>query len=199
MSQTFWGQSIITEVYSLNALLVSATIYTFILWREKGNDRYIVLGTFLMGLAMTNHMTSGLLIPTALLFVLLVNWRKLIDVRLAGKAALAFFVGLLPYLYLPIRAAMDPPLPEFMYAPTLERFIFMITGGHWKGHMFAFGALEKPERFVMYLENLTAQFPVVLLPVAAVGVVVMLFQDRAALAFLAALFLGYLLYSLGYD
>jgi hypothetical protein len=78
-------------------------------WRERRRDRYLLLSALLTGLCLTNHLTSGLLLPAALLFVGLVERRKLLDWRLMLKAAGLFFLGLTPYLYLPVRAWMNAP------------------------------------------------------------------------------------------
>src|SRR5918999_6022695 len=81
VGETLWSQAVITEVYTLNALLVALTLLALLLWRERRRDRYLLLSAFLVGLSMTNHLTSGLLLPASLLFVILVDRRKLADVR----------------------------------------------------------------------------------------------------------------------
>ena len=110
LGAALWSQAVIAEVYTLNALLVSVTIMVLLLWREHRRDRYLLLSAFLVGLCLTNHLTSGLLLPAGLLLVALVDRRKLVDVGLMLKGAGLFLLGLTPYLYLPIRAAMDPPM-----------------------------------------------------------------------------------------
>ncbi|HJQ27732.1 MAG TPA: DUF2723 domain-containing protein, partial [Rubrobacter sp.] len=81
LGTALWSQAVIAEVYTLNALLVSVTIVVLLLWREYRKDRYLLLSVFLVGLCLTNHLTSGLLLPATLLLVALVDWRKLVDVR----------------------------------------------------------------------------------------------------------------------
>ena len=89
LGTALWSQAVIAEVYTLNALLVSVTIVVLLLWREHRKDRYLLLSAFLVGLCLTNHLTSGLLLPASLLFVALVDWRRLVDVRLVVKGCLA--------------------------------------------------------------------------------------------------------------
>ncbi|MDP8949791.1 MAG: DUF2723 domain-containing protein, partial [Actinomycetota bacterium] len=84
---TLWSQAVMAEVYTLNALLVALTLLVMLLWRERRRDRYLLLSAFLVGLSMTNHLTSGLLLPASLLFVALVDRRKLVDARLVLKGA----------------------------------------------------------------------------------------------------------------
>jgi membrane-bound metal-dependent hydrolase YbcI (DUF457 family) len=56
---TLWSQAVIAEVYTLNALFVALTLLALLLWRERRKDRYFLLSAFLVGLSLTNHLTSG--------------------------------------------------------------------------------------------------------------------------------------------
>jgi Protein of unknown function (DUF2723) len=190
----FWSQAVIAEVYTLNALLVSVTIVTLLLWREHRKDRYLLLSAFLLGLCLTNHLTSGLLLPGSLLFVGLVDRRKLVDVRLVVKGALLFLLGLTPYLYLPIRAAMDPPM-DANNPTNLERFWYVVSGGNLSGSFFSFGPSELPGRMLFYWEQLLDNMHFLVAMVALTGAVVMLRKDRAAGIFLGFLFFGWLFHA----
>lgn len=198
LTEGLWSQSVIAEVYSLNALFIGATFYVFLLWRDTKNDRYLVLGAFLCGLSLTNHLTSGLLVPSAFIFVWLVDRRRFLDAKLLAKCALVFSFGLLPYLYLPLRAFMNPPL---LYADTsnLKDFLWFITGGSFKGQMFAFGPAQLPERFTRYLIDLSEQFPFIALVAAVVGIGTLFIRDRAAFALLGFFGCATLFYALEYS
>jgi 4-amino-4-deoxy-L-arabinose transferase-like glycosyltransferase len=83
-------------------------------WRERRDDKYLLkyllVTAFFVGLSITHNMSSGLLLPASLLFVLLVKPRKLVEWRLILKGGGLFLVGLLPWVLLSIRARSDPPL-----------------------------------------------------------------------------------------
>ncbi len=195
---TLWSQAVIAEVYTLNALFVALTLLTLLLWRERRKDRYLLLAAFLVGLSMTDHLTSGLLLPASLLFVALVDRRKLADVRLLLKGAGLFLVGLTPYLYLPIRSAMDPPFKA--NDPTnLERFWYVVSGGNLRGGFFAFGPAELPDRLAFYLGHLLDNFHWGLPAAGMVGFVALILWDRAAAALLGFLFLGWLFHAIEND
>jgi hypothetical protein len=66
---TLWSQAVIAEVYTLNALFIALTLLALLIWRESRKDRYLLLSAFLVGLSLTDHLTSGLLLPASLLFV----------------------------------------------------------------------------------------------------------------------------------
>ena len=198
LGTALWSQAVIAEVYTLNALLVSLTIVVLLLWREYRQDRYLLLSAFLVGLCLTNHLTSGLLLPAGLLLVALVDWRRLVDFRLVLGGAGLFVLGLIPYLYLPIRAAMDPPM-EANNPTDFGRFWYVISGGNLTGSFFSFGPSELPGRMVFYWEHLLDNMPFLVVMVALPGAVVLLLRDRAVGIFLGFLFFGWLFHAVEND
>lgn len=197
-SQTFWSQAVIAEVYTLHALFLCATLLTLLLWLDHRKDRFLLGAAFLIGLSLTNHMTSGLLIPCAVLLVAITDRRRLMDWRLLVKASGLFLLGLTPYLYLPIRAAMDPPM-NYADPSSLSRFLDLVTGRRFTGQMWAFGPGELPKREAMYWVDLRQQFNFALLALAFVGLVRNFLGKRPVFAVLAVLFVGNLIYALEYD
>ena len=194
LGTALWSQAVIAEVYTLNALLVSVTIVVLLLWREYRKDRLLLLSAFLVGLCLTNHLTSGLLLPASLLFVALVDWRRLVDVRLVLGGAGLFLLGLAPYLYLPIRAAMDPPM-EANNPTDFGRFWYVVSGGNLTGSFFSFGPSELPARMIFYWEHLLDNTPFLMVMVALTGAVIMLLKDRVVGIFLGFLFFGWLFHA----
>jgi len=189
-----WSQAVIAEVYTLNALLVAVTIIVLLLWREYRKDRYLLLSAFLVGLCLTNHLTSGLLLPAGLLLVALVDWRKLVDLRLVLEGAGLFLLGLTPYLYLPVRAAMDPPM-DANNPTNFERFWYVLSGGNLTGSFFSFGPSELPGRMIFYWQHLLDNAHFLVVMVALTGAVVLLLKDRAVGMFLGFLFFGWLFHA----
>ena len=203
---TFWSQAVITEVYTLDALFVSLTIFALLVWRDRREDRYLLLSAFLVGLSLTHHLTCGLLIPAGVAFVYLVNKRRLPNVRLLLKGVGLFLVGLIPYVYLPVRAVMDAPLNE-SDPSSLERFLLLITGASYLPVLFnsdiqhLVSSLEFEgffSRAQLYGEYLFGQFPLVLVLIGVLGILHMLLTDRATMVLLGTLFLGTLLFVLAY-
>ncbi len=212
VSPVFWSQAVIAEVYTLNALLVAATLYLLLVWRDTRRDRYLLAVCFMMGFALTDHLTSGLLIPAAFIFVGLTQWRKLVDARLALKGIGLFILGLLPYVYIPVRASMDYLPAGFVWGQplirqhppnTLEGFWILVSGGNWKDRMFAQSPAELLQQLGLYMDYLTlgnlSQFGPLLVLAALGGLAYQIRRDKAAAAALGFLFLGWLVYSLGYD
>ena len=201
VSTTLWSQAVITEVYTLNALLVALTLLVLVVWREQrrgdGHHHHLLLiGAFLIGLCMTNHLTSGLLLPGGVLFVVMVERGRLVeDWRVVLKGIGLFFVGLSPYLYLPIRAAMDPPFGS-KNPTTLAGFLRLVSGGNLRGGFFAFGPQELPGRMVFYLGHLLENFSWVLVAIGIVGLGALLLWERAVGVMLGFLYVGWLFHAI---
>ncbi len=102
-----WGESNVAEVYSLNWLFVLLGFLLLLNWIESGRDRWLYSCAFIGGLSLTHHLTSGLAFPgyAALIFF---NGRRRPALPTLLLAALLFGLGLTPYLYLPLRYAVNP-------------------------------------------------------------------------------------------
>jgi hypothetical protein len=195
LGATFWSQAVIAEIYTFNGVMIMAPIIVLLLWRERRQDRYLLLASFLMGFALTNHLTSGLVLPTAFLFVAAVDWRKLLDWRLVLKGVGLFLLGLTPYLYLPIRGAMDPPMNE-ANPTTPGRFLEFVSGSDLHGVFGQYGPAELLGRLAFYWDFLLANFHWGLLMIAVVGFIAMAVRDRAAVVLIGVPYLGWLFHAL---
>ncbi|MBA2344834.1 MAG: DUF2723 domain-containing protein [Rubrobacter sp.] len=198
LGAALWSQAVIAEVYTLNALLISLTLLALLRWKSVRTDRYLLLAAFGAGLCVTNHMTSALILPAGLIFVGLVEWRKLVEWRLVLKGFSVFLLGITPYLYLPIRAAMNAPF-EGNNPTSLGRFWYVVSGGNLTGTFFAFGPAEAPERLAFYWGHLMQNFNPFLLMVSLTGAAILISRDKAVAALTGFLFLGWLVHALEND
>ncbi|MGI8911732.1 MAG: protein O-mannosyl-transferase family, partial [Rubrobacteraceae bacterium] len=206
VSGTLWSQAVIPEVYALNVLFVALTVFALLIWRDTRRDRYLLLAAFLAGLSLTHHLTSGLLIPAGLFFVLATERRRLLDMRLLLQGIGLFLLGLLPLLYLPVRASMGAPLDE-THPTTLGRFLLLVTG--WS---YAIATPEEKarcavsplvsegfgDRMQLFAGHLFGEFSVILMLVGAFGMLCLIRADRPAAAVLGTLFIGCLAHVLFY-
>jgi hypothetical protein len=198
LGNTFWSQAVIAEVYTLNTLFISLIVLVLLVWRDKRADRYLLAAAFLMGLSLTHHVTSGLLLPTAALFVLVVDRRKLLERRLVFKGAGLFILGLTPYLYLPVRALMEPPISE-ADPSNLARLWELVAGREFGIRFWTFGTDEGLARLASLWGYFSDEFYAGLLLLAAFGFLTMLLKDRAGALLLSTPLLGWLVYAVGYD
>lgn len=108
-SPVFWAWSLVGEVFPLNDLLAATMLLLVALWHEHPERRALfVAGGLVGGLGAANHQTILLLGPAVL--YLMWRQRKVLqrDLSLVRNAAIAFGIGLLPYLALPVLAARHP-------------------------------------------------------------------------------------------
>jgi Protein of unknown function (DUF2723) len=201
LSGAFWSQAVIAEVYTFEALLVALVILVLFVWRDRREGRYLLLCAFLVGLSLTHHLTSILLVPAALAFLFLTDRRVFSRTGLMLKGVGLFLLGLLPLLYLPIRALMHAPLNE-ADPSTPWRFLLLVTGGSFLAESSEKGrncspsslALADPSTKLQLLgDQLLGQFPLFLMVVGALAAFYLLFTDRATAVLLGALFFGCLI------
>ena len=198
LCDAFWGQAVISEVYTLEALLVALVILVLLVWRDTRADRYLLLSAFLVGLSLTHHLTSVLLVPAAPAFVFLTDRSVFSKLGLMLKSSGLFLLGLLPFLYLPIRAMMQAPLNE-ADPSTPWRFLLLVTGGSFlaesseKGRHCSPSALSLAEpstKLGLLGDHLLGQYSLILVLVGVFGAFFLLFRNRAAAVLLGALFFG---------
>jgi hypothetical protein len=206
VSGTLWSQAVIAEVYTLNVLFVALAVLALLIWRDARRDRYLLLAAFLAGLSLTHHLTSGLLIPAGLLFVLAAERRKLLEGKLLLQGVGVFLLGLLPFLYLPIRASMGAPLDE-THPTTFGRFLLLVTG--WS---YAIATPEEKarcavsplvsegfgDRMQLFAGQLSGEFAIVLMLIGVLGMLCLILADKPAAMLLGTLFIGYLAHVLFY-
>lgn len=113
-SQTFWRESIVAEIYSLNTFFVALTLLLAVNFYQTRKTRHLYLLSFFFGLGLTNHYSLLTLAPAFLLLLPPDSIRRFKKIKswmpaFAGMA-FCFLLGLLPYLYLPLRARTNPPL-----------------------------------------------------------------------------------------
>ncbi len=197
-SPLFWSQAVISEVYTLHVFFLALALLVLLVWRARREDKYLLLAAVVLGLSVTHHLTSGLLLPSAAAFVLLVEPRKILDWKIILKGIGLFLLALVPYAYLPIRSRMDPPI-NARDPSNWERFKDLVTGGEFKANMWAFGPEELPGRIEMYLDHLTGQLHWAFLAAGIVGFAYLLARDRATVVLLGLPFFGFLFYALEYD
>ena len=121
--------------------------------------------------------------------------------------ALGFFaLGLLPLLYLPIRALMETPLNE-ADPSTPGRLLALVTGANFLAESSEPGRQCGPstlaqagllDKLGLFGRELLGQFPAVFLIVGVLAFVYLLLADRAAAALLGVVGAGSLAHSLAY-
>ncbi len=155
-SPLYWSQATIPEVYTLHAALVLAALLLLASWRPY-RDRLVVAVALLFGIGLGNHPTLALLALPAAAFVVA---REPATLRrsTALLAPVAFAAGLSIYLYLPLRAAADPPL-NWGDPSDLPRFLAHVTASgyrpYWGGRPWSEVAARIPAMAQLLVAQLT--------------------------------------------
>jgi len=196
-AQSTWEQSLITEVYGLNTFFVGLLLVLLAVYGRgaslttRRNAWWAVCLT--LGLALTNHPTVVLLIPVALVWMLVLNYRPAERaLRLgAGRLALGaawFAAGLLPLLYLPLASRRDPIL-DWGDPETWTTFRRVVTR-HQYGSGPASGLPAMAHEVWAYFGLLWDQWFPLLLALVAVGLVALWLHHRRFLWLALALWVA---------
>lgn len=121
-----WCQAVITEVYGLNSLLTAAVLWCGTRWYATRSPRPLLAASVIMGLGMGNHHTIALAGLVVVAWILILQPRLILRWRLSLGCVAMFAIGLLPYLYLPIRASATPVI-NWGDPSTAKRFVEHIT------------------------------------------------------------------------
>jgi hypothetical protein len=197
VSPTFWSQALVAEIYTLHNLLAAGILGLLLrpAATVKGGDgsgmgRWYAV-CFLLGLSLTNHLTTVLLVPAAVVAFLWDRPRWGLKDGLVGGGL--FLLGLSLYLYIPLRW---PALHDGQ-GMTLGAFLRYVSGGQFRGALRLAGWRD-PARWRIVGRLLQEPFGWAGLALAAVGVVRLAVRQRRALALTGATLLGFLGYGLVY-
>ena len=126
LSRWSWSQSVITEVYALNSLMTALLLWCVLRWYRSRGHKALLAASVVMGLGMCNHHVIALCGLAVVIWILIVDRRLVLRARLVIGCIGLFAVSLLPYAYLPIRAAAHPPM-NWGDPSTMDRFIAHLT------------------------------------------------------------------------
>ncbi|HUX76286.1 MAG TPA: DUF2723 domain-containing protein [Anaerolineae bacterium] len=193
-SSTFWSQAVIAEVYTLHNLLVAAILW-LLLAQAKSSEAFAArrwqATCFLLGLSLTNHLTTALLLPAV---ALALAWdRPRLRRRDWLVAGALLLLGLSVYLFIPLRW---PALNRGEWM-TPREFVTYVTGGQFHAALRLDGWRD-PVRWGIVGRMLREPFGWAGLGLAAVGVAGLAVRRRRALALTGVTFLAFVLYGLDY-
>lgn len=201
-SEGFLEQCFITEQYTFMTMVLGLILIVATIMNEPGSDRrrlwLTVLLGWLWGVAICNHLSQmalGLTVALAILGVLPKENRRREAFRFGFAATVGLILGLLIFLWLPIRS-MSNPLLDWGDPQTLKRFIWALTRQQWGSRSIfeappGWIAIFTRDWFSTYypLENWGVTGVVAL----AAGAAVLAKRGRMKLAWLAAICIPYTL------
>lgn len=112
-SHSFWFNAVEAEVYAPSMFFTGLVVWLAFLWDEKrnepGNERYILMIAYIIGLALGVHLLNVLTIP---MIMLIIFYRKY-EVTFANLAVLAVVGGVLFWLIYPGIVKMIPVMIHY--------------------------------------------------------------------------------------
>ena len=168
-----WSNAIVTEVYALASLLLWSALYAAVRARAEQatsgrQARWAASAGVLLGLGVGAHLTVALGGPALAAILLGHGPRSREAWRLAALAAVGFAAGCAVYVYLPIAAALDPPI-NWGAPTTLERFWAVVSGEIYRSRLGASDGGITAAKAAWLLGEPARQLTWTLLPLLAVG------------------------------
>jgi hypothetical protein len=208
-SYYFWSSAVVTEVYSLHALLNAIAIYLLLQWNRGGSDRLLYGGVFVWGLSFGNHMTTVLLGPAIAFFVVVGLWRQRIKWPHLALLAVCFVVPLAVYVYLPLRYlanAIPHVLGYYTWegvlvrtnTASIEGFWSVLSARQFEVFLFAFHGMDYVNQLGQVFFWVYANFLGVGLVLGILGIFRNYLVDKLRLVFLGLIFLANLLFFASY-
>ncbi len=140
VSRLFWQQSIVAEVYSLNALFVALVLWLLLAWARSHRASLLVNALGLFALSFSNHPTGLFLLPGLIAFLIRTRGYRVI---LRPRNLLA----LLGYCLLTVSTfgyivwrSLDPGTPYLeLDMHSWASFWSGVTAQDFQGYMFGYG------------------------------------------------------------
>lgn len=226
-TNTWWDQATGFEVYSLHAVMMPLVILLFLrycdgernLFRnspDSGTEQKPAVGlfrftrqgfwfAFALGISFTNHLTTVLLAPGLLVYYFWFAGDRAEGSGIGAAGGLRrlvvlippFLLGLLPYLWLLIRASMKPSF-NWGDPSNLERLIAHITGKQYQG-WFNSGGTVFSEQTSYFFGKLGPDFGYVGLALVLVGIVYLFGRQRRLAVMVSLLVITCVLWSGNYN
>ncbi len=188
---TFWAQATTANIRSLTALFAAWMFYTLLNFylatqqeQQHKADRYLIWFAFGLGLGGTHHASLAFMGLIFVIFIVVTDPSLLRPSKRWLRPLLAFLLGLLPLIYLPLRAFADVRGTSAGLA-TWAGFWNHVLALGFRGDLFYYtAAAELWQRLKIMGNVMTFQFAWLLLLTMLIGILLLFKRDwRLALLF----------------
>jgi len=195
LTATWWQQANGFEAYALHALLIPLVAWLFLKFVEGQSSGRLF--AFFLGLSFTNHGTTVLLGPAFLVYYFWVSGFRRATFSRALRVIPYLMLGLIPWLWLPIRAASGPRF-NWGDPDNLRRFLEHVSGRQYQAWMFSdLGTLWRQTSY--FLSLIPSQFAYLGLVVLGLGVLRVVQRDRRLAALVGLLVAAPIVYAGSYQ
>ena len=166
-SRLVWSQAVVAEVYTLHAALFLGVLAAITRYSESGERRWLLAGSYLLGLGLAHHLT---IVYAGAAAAILLLPRLRTALRSAPVALGLIALALTLYLTLLLRSRLDPPL-DWGNPETLARLRDHVSA---RPYQFLVGKLRGPDiehRLREILGLLARDLHPLLVPVILAGLI----------------------------
>jgi tetratricopeptide (TPR) repeat protein len=220
-SRTLWSYATITEVYSLNALLIVSIFFMMLRWRRRivqhgmhistasnvfqvtRHDALLYSAALIFGLALgVHHVTVALTLPAIAVIVFRTQGVSFFTSRRLVYAALISIGALVAvYAYLPLAASRSPVI-NWGHPRSLQEIWWHLTGRQYQVY-FSFKPEIMGEQFAEFCRMALREFGFPWVPLSVVlafaGFADAFKRDRTNFWFLLTIVVADLAYALSYE
>jgi hypothetical protein len=205
----FWALSSIAEVYTFQTALMAGLILCLLRWQEQPSVWRMAWVGIVLGLCLSNHAASVLMLPAVVVFILSRSSIVLSKPKVFGAGIMGLLIGLSPYLYLPLRYHS---LPDFNYAgvfdaygrfhplalDTLKGLWTLVSGESFFGLMFAYSASGSIGQSILFIKGLWQAFLVIGIGPGILGAFLLFKHNRQAGLALILMFICHAVFFVNY-
>jgi hypothetical protein len=178
---TLWEEATFSEMNGFHLLLAALLIHRALVWRDEHRHRDLVIGALLGGLCVSNHGLAITVVPLVFLFVLIDARHEIAAAPLVlVQAGAAFVIGLLPYLYLPLRALAGPS-DQYGKFLSWDGFFAHVSGAQFRGdmHFLSLDSLRAAwAAMPQVIDHLVTTSNVAFIVLGVVGLALLVVRDR---------------------
>ena len=153
-SPIIWPLAISTEVYNVNMLFLSLSIYVQLLWYRKPSNLMLLIAAFLFGMSLGTYLANLLLLP-AFLFIIFIR-KENRKQNIAIFISVTIILGILILAFSILRSNVAPPLAKLNLPNTVIGSIKYFTGyedGTMRIHSVKFYLLRILEHSEIFINN----------------------------------------------
>lgn len=173
-SYLYWLYAEIPEVFALSNCLLIMLYYFAWKYHLTKKTKYLFITAWCVGLSLTNQQAILAAFPGILVFIFPVLLQKKYSwttrCKLVGKSIGYMFIGLLPYLYLPIAAATNPRI-NWMNEPTAINFWRMLTRANYEFAKNLVGVDQRVEVMKIYFTALLSNYSSLAVIIGVIGLI----------------------------
>ncbi len=200
-ADTVWAQAVAIEVYSLQLVIFTASIWLFLRAMVSGDRKILMLWGLVLGLGFANHGTTVLMAP-AMLFLFFKRPNEKLNFsaerwKTIGLLAIPFLLGLSVWLYLPLRSAA---LPEFNWGAvhrSWDKFSYHATGKQFQVWMFTGEGIGT--NFKLFMKLIPFELGMLGIVPFLIGMVAGWKRSKSMMVFLILLIIGCVFYAVNYS